>query len=227
MVHSDLSFFKAEFHVHTRFSQDSILPIRLLLLKCKILGIRTLAITDHNTISGAVAAQEFAPSFGVKIIVGEEIFTSQGEIIGLFLTEAIPAGLTAYETVVRIHQQGGIVWIPHPYDEKRCKTVLEADALANIQNLVHAIEAYNGRNVNRDYGQKQEKIANWFNGAKVVGSDAHSVWEIGRNFAYLPQFDSPASFLSALDCARWQKKRCIWWIHLYTKIIRVLRKKRG
>ncbi|MCM1523207.1 MAG: hypothetical protein NC120_02005 [Ruminococcus sp.] len=116
---------KTELHVHTRYSHDSILCISLIGLMCRLRHIDCVAVCDHNTAAGGIAAKKILPRFGVKVIAGEEIFTDSGEIIGLFLKRDIPAGLSAEDTVREIKKQGGLVYIPHPYDEKRYKTVLK------------------------------------------------------------------------------------------------------
>ena len=138
--------FKVEFHVHTKYSHDSMLPLWLLYLKCRLKKIDYIAITEHNNIIGALKFKKFCKKRGsqVKVIVGEEIMTSGGEIIGLFLCKKIQAGMTPEDTISEIRKQKGVVYIPHPYDEKRHKTVLKEEYIkANILNI-DCIECHNG-----------------------------------------------------------------------------------
>ena len=111
--------YKSEFHVHTRYSKDSILSYWLLLLILKIKKINTVAITDHNEVAGALKYKDKFKKHGIELIVGEEIFTNKGEIIGLGLTTKIEPDLSPKETIKQIKEQNGIVYVPHPYDEKR------------------------------------------------------------------------------------------------------------
>lgn len=114
---------KIELHCHTKYSDDSLLLFHALYWKCVACGIRYIAITEHNNLRGAEAFASFCRKRGnkVSVIKGEEIFTSQGEIIGLFLDSEIEPGLSPEETILRIREQNGIVYVPHPYDQKRKK----------------------------------------------------------------------------------------------------------
>ena len=103
---------KADLHVHTCYSVDCNTPLQRIVDRCLKIGINCLAVADHNTISGALKLKEMAP---FKVISAEEIMTSMGELIGLFLTEEVPKGLSPEETIARIKSQGGLVGIPHPY----------------------------------------------------------------------------------------------------------------
>ncbi len=210
--------------MHTCTSKDSIFPLHLLLLKCKITKTNVVGITDHNAISGAAKAQAIFKKHGVRVIVGEEVMTRQGEIIGLFLSKAIPAGLTPEETIREIRAQNGIVWLPHPYDEKRYKTVLRPESRTACAAEFDAAECYNGRNNKSEYADKQSEIVKELGCISVVGSDAHTFFEVGRNYALMPDFDTQEEFVESLKLAQWKTKPCIGWIHFYTKIVRVLKK---
>ena len=130
---------KIEFHVHTKFSNDSILGLFFILMMCKFRKIDCLVITDHNEIDGAIKYKEKLLKYGIDVIVGEEIFTKDGEIIGLFLNKKIEPYLSAEDTVKRIRKQKGLVYIPHPYDEKRYKTVITQEALEKISKDIDFI----------------------------------------------------------------------------------------
>ncbi|HUV53340.1 MAG TPA: PHP domain-containing protein, partial [Dehalococcoidia bacterium] len=133
---------KADLHVHTRYSPDSISSPEKIVQRCIDSGINCLAITDHNSIAGALETKRIAP---FKVIVGEEILTNSGEIIGYFLTEEIPPHLSPEDTVKRIKDQGGLVCIPHPCDSLRPQSKLQRRALERIMPQVDLIEVYNSR----------------------------------------------------------------------------------
>ena len=202
---------RLETHCHTKYSKDSMLPFSLLYLKCRLCHINWIAVTEHNNIQGAVEFKKYCEKKKSKlhVIIGEEIMTLDGEVIGLFLKEEIPAGLSCDETITRIQKQGGIVYVPHPYDEKRAKTVLEC---------------YNGRNISDTYEMKQTEIAQKYDLNFVIGSDAHTVWEIGRNYMMVNCIpDSPENFKQAIKCATFHKRKCLKFSHKITKMVKLLR----
>lgn len=219
-------FMKLEVHVHTRFSKDSLLWFWPLYIKCRLLRICLIAITDHNNIDGGIKFKEFCKRHGdhVQVIIGEEIFTSEGEIIGLYLKENIPSGLSAKETVNRIKQQNGLVYVPHPYDKKRQKTVLQETAIAENKDMIDCIEIHNGRNISSDYSSFQRLIAEKYKLNHIVGSDAHTLIEIGRNYMDINVIpNSPDEFLKVIQTAKFHQKECIRLAHEITKVIKVLK----
>lgn len=214
---------KTEFHVHTNASKDSLFGRYALLAMCRLRGINCLAITDHNEVRGAAAIQTFMRSHGVDVIIGEEIFTKDGEIIGLFLTERIPAGLSAQETVKRIKDQNGIVYIPHPYDLKRNKTVIKPVALERIADQVDCIEVHNGRNSDVAYSEMQRSICEKYGRLPVVGGDAHCFFEVGRNFCVTNVPFNRAEFNHILSGADFHVSRCIQLAHRATKFVKAVK----
>lgn len=214
---------KAEFHTHTYFSCDSILGKYAYLFVLKLRKIGIVAITDHNNIKGAIHFKPFLEKHGIKVIIGEEIFTTQGEIIGLFLKEEIKSGLTPEETVTAIKQQGGIVYIPHPYDEKRYKTVLEEAAINTICNNIDVMEIHNGRNNSAKFSEKQRAIAEKYAITPIVGSDAHTAIELGRNYIIINDFSSPEEFIENLKSAKFSIKKAIKSAHIITKAVRLIK----
>lgn len=217
---------RAEFHVHTRFSKDSLLALWLLYFKCRYKKINYVAVTEHNNIKGGLAFSDFCAKRKRKVgcIVGEEVMTQSGEIIGLYLKEEIPSGLSAAETIQRIKSQNGIVYVPHPYDEKRSKTVLKETVIAEFADRIDCIECYNGRNISPEYGKKQNEIADRYEIKKIVGSDAHTLMEIGRNVVYFNgTLDNSDSFKNALGSAIFQTKKCITFAHFVTKMSKALK----
>ena len=220
---------KTELHIHTAYSCDSILSIRLLALMCRLRSIDCIAVCDHNTISGALKAKQYFKKYHISVIIGEEIFTADGEIIGLFSNSEIPAGLSSGETAERIKAQGGIVYIPHPYDEKRYKTVLKTDKIKELASDIDLIEIHNGRNMENSFSEKQKETADKFTDpahtARVAGSDAHAWFEIGRNFMSSESYDtnSPRAFKEAMLSAVRITVPCLPLSHFHTKMVRLLK----
>jgi hypothetical protein len=197
-----------------------------LYLKCRALKIGCVAITEHNNIDGGLRFKRFCEKRGnkVSVIVGEEVFTSEGEVIGLFLKENIPKGLSAKETIEIIKGQGGVVYVPHPYDEKRAKTVLAEKAISENKNLIDCIEVHNGRNISSAYDIKQKEIAEKFNLCHVVGADAHTLIEIGRNYLEVSSLPVSADeFRTVIKSARFHQSNCLKLSHIITKFAKAVK----
>lgn len=213
---------KTEFHVHTKASKDSILNKVFILVMCKIHKINCIAITDHNEIWYAKKNKNFFEKRGIKVIVGEEIFSADGEIIGLFLNEGIPKGLSAEETIKEIKKQNGLVYIPHPYDEKREKTVLKKEALEKNIEDIDFIECYNGRNIKKEFSDIQEMLVKKYNKTGIVGSDAHTFFELGRNYIELENVEKE-KIIESVKNGNFKKQKCIKFAHEWTKIVKSLK----
>lgn len=190
---------RVDLHSHTMWSGDSTTTPDELERAVTDSAIDVLCITDHNAVVGAV---EMADRLPCRVVVGEELRTHAGEIIGLFLTERIPIGLGPADTCRRIRDQGGVVYIPHPFDPMRAN--LRAETLDDLvgQGLVDAIEVCNAKtsleSLNRqaaDYGSAHGLRAG-------AGSDAHVPDAVGAAYVEMPDFDDAASFLVALESAR-------------------------
>ena len=218
--------YKIEFHVHTCYSKDSVLTYPFLLFMLKLKRINCIAVTDHNEIYGAVKYKEKLSKHSISVIIGEEIFSSDGEIIGLFLKEKIPANLTAEETVKRIKEQGGIVYVPHPYDNKRAKTVLKKEKISKLKKEIDFIEIHNGRNISDEYSIMQEKIQKEYNINPIIGSDAHTFYELGRNYCIVNSIDKNDIVESIIN-AEFKKKKCIKFAHFNTKIAKLIKLIKG
>ncbi|MFC1998438.1 PHP-associated domain-containing protein [Chloroflexota bacterium] len=186
---------KADLHVHSEYSPDSESALADIIDHCRATGINCVAITDHNETAGAVELKKIAP---FTVIVGEEILTSSGEIIGLFLTERIPPRLSAQETVKRIKNQGGLVLIPHPFDRYFRPSVIDRDALEKIVSDIDIIEVFNSHTVIRSDSGKALKFAQAHGLLASAGSDAHLVSEIGNAYIEIPDFASVDEFKKAL-----------------------------
>jgi len=203
---------KADLHVHTRYSKDSTSPTEKVVQRCLELGINCVAITDHDCISGALEIKSFAT---FKVIVGEEVLTSSGEIIGLFLTEEIPPHLSPEETVARIKSQGGLVCIPHPFDRFRPHSRLRRDALERIMPDVDLVEVFNSRTLLKKDITRAVELARSYGLPGTAGSDAHVTQEIGRAYIEIPEFNDAGQFKTALRQGSISGRRTSPLIHLY------------
>ncbi|MCZ6535476.1 MAG: PHP domain-containing protein [Chloroflexi bacterium] len=195
---------RADLHIHTNYSPDSGATPKSIVDQCLRTGLNCIAITDHNTIDGALEVQRIAP---FKVIVGEEVKSSAGDIIGLFLKEAIPRNLTPLETVQAIKAQGALVMMPHPFDRVRPSAV-GWDAFETVAPHVDIIETFNARNLfNRD-DAKAIEVAEKYGLVYAVVSDAHTAKELGRTYNEMPDFDdTPQGFMEALSQATLVTKR--------------------
>lgn len=185
--------FVTEFHSHTIHSKDSLVHPVDLVATCRKKGIDRVIITDHNAIAGALEAQAIDPE---RVIVGEEIMTTRGEILAAFVKEQIPAGLTPRETLKRLKAQDAFISVSHPFDHTRSGHWQEADLL-EILPFVHAIEAFNARCLLPSMNRNAADFAQRNGIPSTVGSDAHTRWELGRATLTLPNFNS-ASELRAV-----------------------------
>ncbi|HEY8491213.1 MAG TPA: PHP domain-containing protein [Dehalococcoidia bacterium] len=201
---------RADLHSHTQFSRDGLTRPEAFVQRCIQKGITCAAVTEHNNIVGALRVQELAP---FKVIVGEEVKTTEGEIIGLFLKEPVPKGLTPERTVELIQAQGGIVCVPHPFDRVR-RSPLKAEALARILPHVQVLEVFNSRTTLRRDNEKARRFAEEHGLLVSAGTDSHSVWEIGNAWVEMPDFEGPEEFLAALRQGTVHGKRSNPLVHL-------------
>lgn len=213
---------RAEFHVHTRYSHDSILNKYLILIMCKIKKIELLAITDHNEIEGAKKYKRFLNKHNIEVIVGEEIMTKSGEIIGLYLNEKIDANLSAGETISLIKKQGGLVYLPHPFDKKRHRTVLDEKEQLKYKEYFDFVEIHNGRNISEEFDVEQEKIQRKLGACAIVGSDSHTFFELGRNYIEV-EYRGKEALLESIKEANFVTKSCCKFAHPMTKIARLIK----
>ena len=189
-----------DLHMHTDHSHDCATPVEHLLATARDEGFGAIAITDHNEVSGALDAQEIAADFGVKVIVAEEVKTGhQGEVIGLFLQEKIPRGLTLRETVDEIKRQGGLVYVPHPFD--RMHAVPDYEHLLTIVEDVDAIEVYNPRVAIGSFNEEAERFAAKYRIVRAAGSDSHVAAGLGSVRVRMRDFSSPEEFKESLRSA--------------------------
>jgi predicted metal-dependent phosphoesterase TrpH len=185
---------RVDMHLHTCVSYDCLSRYEAILEVARERGIDRLVVTDHDAVEGARRMQALDP---VRVIVGEEVKTAEGpDLIGIFLTEAIPRRTPAREACERIRAQGGVVYVPHPFDLRRSGGARLLDELAD---LVDVVEAHNARTWSRALNEQGEAWARAHGKLLGAGSDAHSPGEVGRGYVEVPPFEpNRASFLAAL-----------------------------
>jgi hypothetical protein len=184
-----------DLHMHTDHSYDCATPVEVLLAEARTRGLGAIAITDHNEISGALAAR--AKADGVKVIVAEEVKTAEeGEVIGLFIEEKIPRGGTLRETIAEIRRQGGLVYVPHPFD--RLHSVPDYKHLLPVLDEVDAIEVFNPRVAITEFNEEAARFAAKYRIPAGAGSDAHVPQGLGSVRIRMRDFDGPEEFLESL-----------------------------
>jgi hypothetical protein len=193
-VHVDL-------HMHTDHSPDCATPPLALLEAAKAAGLGAIAITDHNEVSGAFAAQELAEEVGgIKVIIAEEVKTAeQGEVIGLFLKERIERGMTMAETIAEIRRQGGLVYVPHPFD--RLHSVPDYQHLLDMVEEIDILEVFNPRVTLTAFNEEAVRFAEKYRIVPGAGSDSHVAQGLGSVMIRLHDFDGPEEFLEAMRSA--------------------------
>ncbi len=193
-----------DLHMHTNHSHDCATPVEVLLETAKVQGLGAIAITDHNLVSGAHAAAEIADDYGVKIIIGEEVKTKdQGEVIGLFIEEQIPKGVTLQEAIADINRQGGLVYVPHPFD--RMHSVPDYKHLLDVLEDIDLIEVFNPRVAFSAFNDEAARFAAKYRIVAGAGSDSHVAQGLGSVRINMYDFDGPEEFLESLreaDIAR-------------------------
>lgn len=186
-----------EFHCHTRYSKDSLVHPADLVDACRRKGIDRVVITDHNEISGALEAQRIDPQ---HVIVGEEVMTTQGELLAAFVQERLPPGLPPDEAIARLRVQGAFISVSHPFDAIR-KGSWQAKDLLAILPLVDAIEVFNARCLSSGANRQAIDFARQHQLPGTVGSDAHTLRELGRAVLILQEFHNAESLRSVLPQA--------------------------
>jgi predicted metal-dependent phosphoesterase TrpH len=189
---------EVDLHMHTDHSGDCATPVDVLLQTARDRGLGAIAITDHNEVSGALEARKLAEELGdIKVIVAEEVKTAeQGEVIGLFLEEKIPKGLTMAETIAEIRDQGGLVYVPHPFD--RFHSVPDYEHLLDIVEEIDLLEVFNPRVAVTAFNEEAVRFARKYRIVPAAGSDSHVAQGLGSVRQRIHDFDGPAEFLEAM-----------------------------
>ena len=203
-------FVHVDLHMHTDHSPDCATPVGTLLETAKRVGLGAIAITDHNEISGALEARERAN--GIKVIVAEEVKTAdQGEVIGLFIEEKIPRGMTLQETIAEIRRQGGLVYVPHPFD--RMHAVPDYLHLLDIVEDIDAIEVFNPRVAFSAFNEEAARFAAKYRIVAGAGSDSHVAQGLGSVKIRMRDFDGAEEFLESLrDADIVRKKQSLLYV---------------
>src|SRR5271166_284837 len=190
---------RVDCHLHTVASGDAVLTLEQLAERARQVGLDVVCITDHNVTSAAITATE--RDLGVRIIVGEEIRTPEGDVIGLFLTERIPYVLPLAEVTGLIRAQGGLIYLPHPFDPGRSSLGAVAEELC-AEGRADVIEVFNAKVDDQERNRQAAELAARFGLPGGAGSDAHDPEGIGAAYLTMPDFDGPADFLAALPLAK-------------------------
>jgi hypothetical protein len=198
-----------DFHTHTSASKDSLTSPERFVAAARRKILDRVVVTDHNGIAGAVATQAMDPE---RIIVGEEIMTTKGEILAAFITEEIPRGLTPLETIKRLRDQGAFISVSHPFDSWR-NGAWQLDDLLEITPLVDAIEIFNARCTNAADNLKAEEFAREHHLPGTAGSDAHAAFELGKARLVLPQFSGPDELRRVIREGQVQGGLSPIWVH--------------
>ena len=196
----DREWIAADLHLHTSWSHDCQMPVEELLDHAEAEGLGAIAVTDHNVFGGALEAVEAARGRDLIVIPGEEIKTDgEGEVIGLFLSEEIPRGMSFAETVAAIRGQGGIVYLPHPFD--RLHSIPSSNTLKSHLDDLDVVEVYNARLLFEAYNDEALRFARKYGLTMGAGSDAHVLQGVGTGGVRMRAFDGPQEFLESLRTA--------------------------
>jgi predicted metal-dependent phosphoesterase TrpH len=189
---------EVDLHMHTDHSPDCVTPVEVLLETARDRGLGAIAITDHNEVSGALEARRIAEEMDdIKVIVAEEVKTAeQGEVIGLFLEEKIPKGMTMAQTIAAIREQGGLVYVPHPFD--RFHSVPDYEHLIDIVEEIDVLEVFNPRVALTAFNEEAERFARKYRIVPGAGSDSHVAQGLGSVRVRIHDFDGPEEFLEAM-----------------------------
>ncbi|MCC6458148.1 MAG: PHP domain-containing protein [Caldilineaceae bacterium] len=201
---------KVDLHSHTIYSRDCLTRTAALIERARAVGLDKIAVTEHNNLAGALAAKALAPDL---VIVGEEIKTTHGEIIAYFVKECVPKGLSPQETIARLRDQGAVISVPHPLDSLR-RSAMGRENLLEIIDQVDALEVLNARCVRAADNLAAAEVAVAHDKLVTAGSDAHTLFEVGRCTMVMPPFDDDAeSFRDALEQAQPQGEVSPFWPH--------------
>lgn len=187
---------RVDLHLHSHYSHDGRSSLKELVERCSEIGLDRIALTDHNTVEGALALARLAPELA---IVGEEAKTREGEMIGLFITGRLPPYMPAEDVMDLIHEMGGLTYVPHPLDRHRAH--FSPERLVELADRIDIIETYNAwcePAANQAAAQLAKDLGKVF----ATGSDAHAASELGRSWMEIDEYATPQDFLEKLRNAR-------------------------
>ena len=203
------NLWRVELHCHTHYSKDCLTTLKQMVTTARKRGIDKIAITDHNTAEGAFVFAEAEPDL---FFVGEEIMTTQGEILAFFVKETIPPFLSPTETIQRLRDQGAFISVSHPFDKLR-RGAWEREELDKIIELVDAIEIFNARCFTAKENDEAAEYAKEHGVMGTIGSDAHAPVELGKANQLMQPFTDVASFTETLQSAQPLAHLSPWWVH--------------
>jgi predicted metal-dependent phosphoesterase TrpH len=206
---------RVDMHTHSEYSPDSRTPIKVQAAAIRAAGLDVVCSTDHNTIEGALRLREIADGF--RVIVGEEVSTRDGELIGLFLERPIPRDLTAEETIARIRDQGGLVSVPHPFSRNR-RFHLRRAVLERVWQDIDCLEVFNAREAFTQDNIRAAAFAKEKGLPGAVGSDAHRASEIGRAWVEVEEFSGRDDLIASLRHGSVIGELTGNYIHLLTRL---------
>ena len=187
---------RVDLHLHSLYSHDGQSTLQELIQRCAECGLDRIALTDHNTVEGALALAEVAPDLA---IVGEEAKTREGEVIGLFITRRLPPYMRAEDVMDMIHEMGGLTYVPHPLDRHRSNFTTER--MLELADRIDIVETYNAWCEPAE-NQAAARLAVELGKVAATGSDAHAASELGRSWMEIDAYTTPQDFLEKLRHAR-------------------------
>ncbi|HJU48138.1 MAG TPA: PHP-associated domain-containing protein, partial [Gaiellaceae bacterium] len=197
---ADRDWIVVDLHMHTRWSHDCSIEPAELIDHAEAIGLGGIAVTDHNVFGGAVETVELAQGRDLVVVPGEEVKTDgQGEVIGLFLEEEIPRGMPFAETIAAIREQGGVVYLPHPFD--RLHAIPDPATLHRHLADIDVLEVYNARLLRDAFNDEALRFARKYRLLQAAGSDAHVLQGVGTGALRMRRFDGPEEFLLSLRTA--------------------------
>lgn len=209
---------KADLHVHTRYSIDCYMSLSTLITTCEKKDITCIAVTDHGTTKGA---RELSKSAPFKVVIGEEILTPHGEIMGLFLQYDIQDKITVEEAIKQIRQQGGLICIPHPFDKFRPSAFRDGRMLEYAADQSDIIEVFNSRSLFPGTEGKARDLAKRHGKLMSAGTDAHSSLEIGYTYVEMDDFNTTEEFLLSLSHGTICGKKTSPFLHILSTTARL------
>jgi len=204
---------RVELHCHTIYSKDSLTTPRKLVETCERRGIDRVVVTDHNTIAGALLAKQIDPG---RVIIGEEIMTTRGELLAFFVQEEIPPGLEPAQVLDRLKEQSAFISVSHPFDRWRKGHWQEQDLIAILPYL-DAIETFNARCWLPSFNKEAANFAQTHNIPGTAGSDAHAAFELGKASMLLPEFETTNELRQSLQNGQFHVSLSYPWVHFTSR----------